>query len=48
MKNMLLGIAVLLFAILFRLCSSGLESVSLIIGLTGLIITLTGVLNKGD
>ena len=35
------GLAVLLFAILLRMCSSGLELVALGVGVVGLIITLT-------
>ena len=42
MKTCLLGIAVLLFAILFQLSSTGLEAFTLGIGLLGLIITILG------
>ena len=35
------GLAVLLFAILLQMCSSGLELVTLGVGAVGLIITLT-------
>ena len=48
MKKMILGIAVLLFAILFRLCSTGLENAALVIGIVGLIIVITGILDKSE
>ena len=41
------GIAVLLFAILLQLCSTGMELFSLGIGIVGLVMTLTGV-NKQE
>lgn len=34
------GIAILLFAILFQLCSTGMEIVSLVIGVIGLVIAI--------
>jgi len=40
MKNGNIGIALLLFAILLRLCSSGLDVAALIIGVVGLLVTL--------
>ncbi len=42
MKTCLLGIAILLFAILFQLSSTGLEPFTLGMGLLGLIITISG------
>lgn len=36
MKKPILGIGILLFAILFQLCSSGIDMVSLTIGIIGL------------
>ena len=36
------GIALLLFAILFQMCSSGMELLTLAIGAVGLIITFIG------
>ncbi|MBS5063984.1 MAG: hypothetical protein KHZ58_09430 [Hungatella hathewayi] len=46
MKKIGVGIGILLFAILFELCSSGLETVSLIIGLAGLVIVILGGIEK--
>ncbi len=42
MKNNMTGIAVLLFAILLQLSSTGMEPFTLGIGLLGLIITILG------
>lgn len=42
MKKQILGIGILLFAILFRICSSGLELVPLVIGIVGLVILFLG------
>lgn len=36
------GIAILLFGILLQLCSTGMELLTLAIGIAGLIISLTG------
>lgn len=36
------GIAILLFAILLQLCSTGMELIALIVGAIGLIFALTG------
>lgn len=46
MKKIGLGIGLLLFAILFQLCSSGLELVSLGIGVIGLGIAVWGLVQK--
>jgi hypothetical protein len=43
MKKIGLGIAIILFAILFKICSSGVDSLALILGLIGLIIAILGV-----
>ena len=48
MKKLVLGIGILLFAILFKLCSSGLDIVSLIIGVIGLGFGIGGFVNKSD
>ncbi|MBQ9992232.1 MAG: hypothetical protein IJP33_02245 [Firmicutes bacterium] len=42
MKEMILGIAVLLFAIAFALASSGMEIIVFLISLAGLAITIQG------
>ena len=47
MKKNNIGIAILLFAILLQLCSSGMELLNLGIGIIGLIITIVGN-NKSD
>lgn len=41
MKRILMGIAVLLFAILLQLCSTGMELFTLGIGIIGLIMVCT-------
>lgn len=46
MKKIGLGIAILLFAIVFALCSSGMEMVTLVIGIVGLILALIGFGDK--
>ena len=46
MKKVGLGIGILLFAMLFQLCSSGMEIVSLIIGAAGLIAVILGSIEK--
>ena len=46
MKKIGLGIGILLFALLFQLCSSGMEIVSLIIGAAGLIAVIFGSIEK--
>ncbi|HHX59136.1 MAG TPA: hypothetical protein GX707_00100 [Epulopiscium sp.] len=46
MKKLVLGIGILLFAILFQLCSSGLDIAALIIGVVGLGFCVTGVMNN--
>ena len=40
MKKALMGIGLILFAILLQLCSSGMEILTLGIGVVGLIITI--------
>lgn len=42
MKRLGIGIAILLFGILLQLCSTGMELLTLAIGIVGLIISLTG------
>ena len=46
MKKIGLGIAILLFAILFKLCSSGLDLVVLAIGIVGIAFAIFGSLDK--
>ena len=48
MKKMVLGIGILLFAILFQLCSSGLDLVSLNFGVVGLIFCVVGTMDKAE
>ncbi len=43
MRKIGLGIAIILFAILLKLCSSGLDAFALLLGLIGLIIAISGV-----
>lgn len=40
MSKSLIGIAIILFAILLKLCSAGIEWLSLGIGIAGLIVTI--------
>lgn len=40
MRRSVKGIAVLLFAILLQLCSTGMELLTLVIGIVGLVMTL--------
>ena len=42
MKKIGLGIAILLFAILFSICSTGMEIFTLGIGVLGLIVSIIG------
>ncbi|WP_320912101.1 hypothetical protein [Eisenbergiella porci] len=46
MKKIGLGIAILLFALVFSCCSSGMEWVTLIIGMIGLVFSVIGFLDK--
>ncbi len=46
MKKIGLGIAILLFALVFSCCSSGMEWATLIIGIIGLIFSVIGFLDK--
>lgn len=48
LKKVGLGIALLLFAILLKLCSSGMDTVALFLGLIGLIISLLGSIGKPE
>ncbi len=43
MRKIGLGIAIILFAILLKLCSSGTDTFALLLGLIGLIIAILGV-----
>lgn len=40
------GIAILLFAILLQLCSSGMELITLVIGIVGLTVTVIDDIKK--
>ena len=42
MKKIMLGIALILFAILFQLCSSGMGWCALFVGLIGILLALCG------
>lgn len=46
MKKIGLGIAILLFAVVFALCSSGMEIVTLLIGVVGLVFAIRGFMEK--
>ena len=46
MKKVMTGIAVLLFAILLQLCSTGMELFTLTIGIIGLIMVSTSDINS--
>ena len=46
MKQCILGIGILLFAIMLELCSTGMSFLSLIVGLLGLIILLVSAFEK--
>ncbi|MCC8357925.1 MAG: hypothetical protein LJU34_08900 [Oscillospiraceae bacterium] len=46
MKKIGLGIAILLFAIVFALCSTGIEIVTLLIGIVGLIFAIRGFMEN--
>ena len=46
MKKLVLGIGILLFAILFQLSSTGLDSVSLFLGIIGLVFCVVGFAEK--
>ncbi len=48
MKKISLGIVILLFAILLKLCSSGLDFAVLAIGIIGLGLAIAGFLDKSD
>ncbi|HIV68509.1 MAG TPA: hypothetical protein IAA32_06550 [Candidatus Butyricicoccus stercorigallinarum] len=47
MKKIGLGIAILLFAVVLALCSSGMELLATGIGLVGLIFSVIGFLERG-
>ena len=42
------GIAILLFAIVLALCSSGMDWLILIVGVTGLLFSITGFFDKSN
>ena len=46
MKKIGLGIAILLFALVFSCCSSGMEWLTLIIGMIGLVFSVIGFMDK--
>lgn len=46
MKKLILGNGIIMFAILFRLCSSGLDLAALIIGVVGLGFCISGIMDK--
>ncbi len=46
MKKIGLGIAILLFAIVISLCSSGMELLSIGIGIAGLFFSITGFMER--
>jgi len=48
MKKIGLGIALILFAILLRLCSSGLELEVLVLGVVGLGFAIVGFTNNSN
>ena len=48
MKKIGLGIALILFAILLRLCSSGLELEVLVLGIVGLGLSIVGFTNNSN
>ena len=48
MKKLLLGIGIILFSILLKLCSTGMDLLSLIIGATGLLFVIYGSVSKPD
>lgn len=48
MKKIGLGISILLFAILFQLCSSGLDFAALIIGIIGIGFVVIGFLSSSN
>ncbi|MCD7769074.1 MAG: hypothetical protein LUH36_03000 [Oscillospiraceae bacterium] len=46
MKKIGFGIAILLFAIVFALCSAGMEIVTLLIGIVGLVFAILGFMEN--
>lgn len=46
MKECMIGIAIVLFSILLQMCSTGLELLTLGIGVVGLIFTIVAALKK--
>lgn len=48
MKKLGLGIAILLFALLFRICSSGLDMAALVIGIIGLGFSVAGFMDTSN
>lgn len=48
MKKITLGIAILLFAIVLVLCSSGMDWLILIVGVAGLLFSIAGFFDKSN
>ena len=48
MKKLSLGIGILLFAILLKLCSSGLDHAVLVIGIIGIGFAIAGFMDKSN
>lgn len=48
MKKLILGNGIIMFAILFRLCSSGLDLAALIIGVVGLGVCISGITDTSN
>jgi hypothetical protein len=48
MKKLLLGIGIILFAILLKLCSTGMDLLTLVIGAIGLLFVIYGSVSKSD
>ena len=48
MKYYRLGIGVMLFAIIFHLCSSGMEGVTLFMGMIGLLLVIAHLFVKSE
>lgn len=48
MKKITLGIAILLFAIVLALCSSGMDWLILIVGVAGLLFSIAGFFDKSN
>ena len=48
MKKLLLGIGIILFSILLKLCSTGMDLLPLILGAIGLLFVIYGSVSKPD